>query len=146
MNAIITIRSNQLYDDNNETIELVTEGTFEPCGNGFRITYEESAITEMEGITTSILVEPSKIVVDRTGGVHYQMVFEKGNRNMCHYDTGYGTFLLSICTDTIENEITSAGGSLNIEYSLEVDNAQISDNVFYIEVKAASALAQGLAI
>ena len=133
------------FPEGSGEITLNTTGSYTHRGGARFIAYKEYDEENPKASYTSVLkVEPGKVTMMRSGSAT-RLILEQGKRHLCLYDTGYGTFLLSICTDTIENAITPDGGSLNIEYSLEVDNAQVSDNIFYIEVKAAGLLAPGLA-
>lgn len=65
-NVLLSIRGTQRYADQEpETIELVTDGTMEFTGGGWDISYEESAVTGMEGVTTTFRVEPEKVTLTR---------------------------------------------------------------------------------
>ena len=67
-NAVLSIRGRQTYADQEpEVIELVTEGTMEFRNGGWDISYEESALTGLEGVTTTFRVEPGKVLLTRTG-------------------------------------------------------------------------------
>ena len=67
-NAVLSIRGRQTYADQEpEVIELVTEGTMEFRNGGWDISYEESALTGLEGVTTTFRVEPGKGLLTRTG-------------------------------------------------------------------------------
>ena len=62
-NVVLTIRGRQLYDDQEpEVVELVTEGTLEKLEDGWNICYEESALTGLEGVKTSFLLQPGNAV------------------------------------------------------------------------------------
>ena len=45
---------------------------------GWDISYEESAMTGLEGVTTTFRVEPGKVVLSRTGTLQSKMVFQEG--------------------------------------------------------------------
>ena len=75
-NVVLTIRGRQLYEDQEpEVIELVTEGTLTQFEDGWDITYQESPLTGLEGVTTTFRVQPGKITLTRTGRLRSQMVF-----------------------------------------------------------------------
>ena len=51
--VVLSIQGKQRYEDQEpEVIELVTEGTMEFRAGGWDISYEESALTGLEGVTT----------------------------------------------------------------------------------------------
>ena len=53
MDVLISITGTQRVDGEEETIELTTAGGMEPAGEGWTLTYDESAATGMEGVTTT---------------------------------------------------------------------------------------------
>ena len=50
-----------------DTVELVTGGVLEDQGNAWFLSYEESDLTGMGGVTTTFIVEPDKVTLKRTG-------------------------------------------------------------------------------
>ena len=57
--VILSIQGRQTYEGQEpELIELVTEGTLEYRDGAWEIIYEESALTGLEGVTTTFRVEP----------------------------------------------------------------------------------------
>ena len=67
MDVLISITGTQRVDGEEETIELTTAGGMEPAGEGWTLTYDESAATGMEGVTTTIRVHPDEVLLERTG-------------------------------------------------------------------------------
>ena len=61
MDVLISITGTQLVDGERDTIELTTTGGMDPAEDGWRLTYEESAATGMEGVTTAILIKPEDV-------------------------------------------------------------------------------------
>ena len=62
--VVLAIRGSHRYEDQEpEIIELVTEGTMEFTNGGWDISYEESALTGLEGVTTTFRVEPDKVTL-----------------------------------------------------------------------------------
>ena len=56
-NVVLAIRGQQTYAGQDpEVIELVTEGTMVYRDDGWDISYEESALTGLEGVTTTFRV------------------------------------------------------------------------------------------
>ena len=61
-NAVISIRGRQYYDeDTSDSIELTTDGSFEKQGDAYLISYDETAVTGLDGTRTTILVGGLKI-------------------------------------------------------------------------------------
>ena len=66
--VLLSVTGRQTYADQEpETIELLTEGTMVFRDGGWDISYEETALTGMEGVTTTFRVEPGKVTLLRTG-------------------------------------------------------------------------------
>ncbi len=59
--AVITIRATQSAGDEEETTELVTEGTFGWQGERAFLTYQETVATGFEGDTTTLRIEGEEI-------------------------------------------------------------------------------------
>lgn len=76
--VLLSVRGRQTYGDQEpDTIELVTEGTMVFRDGGWDISYEETALTGMEGVTTTFRVEPGKVTLLRTGKLNSTMVSRK---------------------------------------------------------------------
>ena len=77
--VVLSIRGRQSYAGQEpEVIELVTEGTMEFRNGGWDISYEETALTGLEGVTTTFRVEPGRVILTRTGKLNSRMIFEEG--------------------------------------------------------------------
>ena len=80
--VVLRIRGRQCYDGQEpDVIELLTEGTMEFCTGAWDISYEETELTGMAGVTTTFRVEPGKVTLRRTGKLRSEMVFQEGIRH-----------------------------------------------------------------
>ena len=96
-NVVLAIRGTQRYEEQEpEVIELVTEGTMVFRNGGWDISYEESALTGLEGVTTTFRVEPGKVILTRTGKLNSQMVFQQGVPHESLYQMEFGTLMLTV--------------------------------------------------
>ena len=78
----LSIRGRQTYlDQEPDIIELVTEGTLTRQENCWELCYEETALTGLEGVTTTFQVYPDKVALTRTGKLHSEMVFQVSKLN-----------------------------------------------------------------
>ncbi len=138
-NVIISINSAPRYDDeqNPEKIELITDGKYYRKNGIYYIIYEESPLTGMEGITTTLKVEPTKVTLIRNGEFPSQMIFECGEKHVGLYNVAEGSLTVSINASKIRNTLTDDGGELEIAYSIEVNNSLIGENLFTARVKEA---------
>ena len=134
--VLITVRGIQVTaDEPAADMELVTEGeyTYEN-GSGF-FTYEETEITGMAGTTTRFDFTPTEAVITREGSVSSKMVFIEGKKNVFLYNTPWGSMTMGIDTHTIDSALTPNGGSIEIDYTLTFDRAEVSRNRFSVKIK-----------
>ena len=74
--VVLSILGRQSYmGQEPDEIELVTEGVLEDLGNAWVLSYEESELTGMSGVTTTFIVESDKVTLKRSGKLNSQMVF-----------------------------------------------------------------------
>ena len=117
--AVVSISSVQI-DNDDQTVEVVTPGEFHILENGFKVIYEESEISGMEGTTTSIIIEEGKLTLERKGSTETVMVFEKEGNNICLYNTPYGMLELRVKTKSLDMFVNEKGGKAVIDYELSV--------------------------
>ena len=124
MQVVLTISSTQRFgDDAPETTELVTEGTLERENGALVLSYEETELTGMAGTPTPFRIEPPVITLRRTGTLESQMVFSEGIEDRSLYDMGFGALMISVCADSIRSEMSETGGTLDVSYSIAVEQA-----------------------
>ena len=134
--VIITVSVTQCLDDQEqEDIELMTEGAYEYAGDTGSFRYEESEITGMEGTTTEFQFSPAEVVISRKGTFASRMVFVEGRKNVFLYETPYGSATLGVDTHKITNKLGEHGGELNIDYTLQLDRMMVSRNRFLVKIK-----------
>ena len=136
-NVIISIKGMQSLDGaENETVELVTEGTLIRDGDGeYTISYQESEVTGMEGTLTTFQIERGRVTLLRIGEFNSQMVFEEGRRHLSMYETPYGALSVGVNTRRMHSDLGLAGGNIEIDYAIEIDHAVAGQNLFRIQVR-----------
>ena len=133
---MLFIRGEQYFDDvDPDATELMTEGILERTAGGLRLTYQETALTGMEGTTTTFEVSGSQVILTRTGSVNPQMVFEEGRQHTSLYETPFGELSVDIQTSALRHNLTERGGLLEIKYSIAVEHTVTGRNSFKIRVK-----------
>lgn len=140
MNALpvlLTIRSEQRFEDMEpDSVELMTEGTLTSNGEGGLIlSYQESALTGLEGTTTTFEVRGPQVILSRTGSVNSQMVFEEGKQHTSLYETPFGELAIDIQTSRLRHSLTDRGGLMDLRYSISVDHSVTGRNAFKIRVR-----------
>lgn len=108
-----------------EHSEMTVEGALRDDGSRISITYHETDASGMAGASTSISFgkdDPGLITMTRTGSVKTSLVFEKGRRHTCCYQTPVMPFEVCVYTTKVENAIEK-DGTLTLFYTVELRGA-----------------------
>ncbi len=135
--VIIKIKGSQEIDHDTDIVELITEGHLYEREQKYYIVYKETEMTGFDGTTTTLKLEPQKVTMMRRGATISQLIFEKGQRHLTHYDTGLGIFNVGVTTSNLDLSFSMDGGCVAIDYDIEVNNLLTSKNRFEISVKGA---------
>lgn len=134
--VLLTICGKQYYPNQEpEVIELMTEGTLEYRDGGWDICYEESELTGMAGVTTSFRLEPGTVILERTGKLQSQMIFRLGIPHESLYQMDFGALLLMVCAQMIEATIDENGGTVDLGYSIAIENNDAGLVEYHLEVR-----------
>ena len=135
--VLLSIRGQQKYEDQEpEVIELVTEGTMEFRDGGWDIRYEESALTGLEGVTTTFRVEPDKIILKRTGKLNSQMVFQQGIPHDSLYQMEFGALMLTVEAKFLYFDIVPDGGTIDLTYAISIENTEAGLIDYHLDIRA----------
>ena len=126
--VLLFIRGEQYFDDVDPDATELTE-------KGLLLTYQETALTGMEGTTTTFEVSGPQVILRRVGSVNSQMVFEEGRQHTSLYETPYGELSVDIQTSALRHNLSERGGLLEIKYSIAVEHTVTGRNSFKIRVK-----------
>lgn len=134
--VVISMHSVHGYDTEvADTIDFCTDGHFYKEGDVSCFSYMETEVTGMEGTRTSVIVRPDEIVIDRDGLISSRMVFREGQKNSFLYSTPYGTATLGINTRKIRHEFDENGGSMEVDYVMDMEHEMVSRNRIYLKIK-----------
>ena len=134
--VMLSIRGEQYFDGiDPDATELMTEGTMTLTENGMVLAYEETALTGMEGTTTSFQIQGPQVILTRSGTVNSQMVFEDGRQHTSLYETPFGELSVDIQTSVLKHNLTERGGLMEIKYSIAVEHTVTGRNCFKIRVR-----------
>ena len=140
-NFIIRIKSRIEQRDDTESVELMTRGSLTLRGGSYYITYRETETTGYEGCVTTLKLaaDGSRVAMLRFGPANTQLLIEKGRRNLCHYETGYGSMTLGVTADEIDCALTEDGGTATFSYLLDAGTAElVSRNCLEVTVTRAN--------
>ena len=135
--VVLSIRGTQRYADQEpEVIELVTEGTMSFRDGGWDISYEESELTGMEGVTTTFRVEPDKITLTRTGNLRSEMVFQKGVPHESLYQMAFGALMITVQATFLYFDIVPDGGTIDLSYTIDIENTEAGVIDYHLDIRA----------
>ena len=135
--VVLSSRGTQRYEDQEpEVIELVTEGTMEFRDGGWDISYEESALTGLEGVTTTFRVQPDQITLTRTGKLNSQMIFRQGQSHDSLYQMEFGALMLTVEAKFMYFDIIPEGGTIDLTYGISIENTQAGLIDYHLDIRA----------
>lgn len=135
-NVVLSILGRQSYmDQEPEQLELVTEGTLEDKGNTWLLSYEESELTGMAGVTTTFIVESDKITLKRTGRLNSQMVFQEGTVHESLYEMEFGALMISVCANRVMADICHDGGMIDLIYTIELEQSASGTIDYHLDIR-----------
>ncbi|MDE5670769.1 MAG: DUF1934 domain-containing protein [Eubacterium sp.] len=127
---LLKITGSQLVDGQKDQIEITTIGTMRDDGTAYVIRYTEEQEPPMAPVQVTVRIQKdeSAVQITRTGGVESCLIVEKGKRNQCNYDTGFGNLLMGVYGRIIEMTVNADNGSFAFEYDIDVNGAVTSIN------------------
>lgn len=134
-NALISLKTVQDINGDNDVIELKTFGKFGEKNGKFYIIYEETELTGFRGSTTTIKIDNDTVTMTRRGNVNSKMVFRNGEKRLCTYDTPYGIMPVAVEPRDLRYDMSDKGGNLKIEYILDINNSQFCVNRLNLNVE-----------
>lgn len=133
----LAIRGSQRYQDQEpEVIELMTDGTMEFRNGGWDISYQETELTGMAGVTTTFRVEPGKVTLDRKGALKSQMIFQENVVHESLYQMPFGALMLSVKATSVFFDILPDGGVIDLSYNIEIENTQAGVIDYHLDIRA----------
>ena len=134
--VVISIHSLQDYDgDEDNSLEFTTDGLYSFKDGKGHISYYESEVTGLPGTRTEVSIGADEVIVDREGSITTRMVFKPGCRNNFLYSTPYGTATMGIDTRKICHNFGEHGGSMEIDYVLDMEHVAVTRNKFKLNVR-----------
>ena len=137
-NVLINIKGIQRTADNeNENVELVTEGVFYKKDAKYYLVYAESEVTGMEGTTTTVEIERDKVSIIRNGFINNQLLFIPNRKTTSYYDTQLGGFSVSVMSTDVDVDVSESGGEVRVYYKMYINDAFANETKISINIKEA---------
>ena len=135
--VMLNICGRQAYADQEpDVIELTTEGTMELRDGGWDISYVESELTGLSGVTTTFRVEPEQVILTRTGKLHSQMVFRLGQTHESLYQMEFGALMISVTALQVFFDIMPEGGCIDLSYEIVIENSASGMVDYHLDIRA----------
>ena len=137
--VMMSLQGRQTYvGQEPDVIRLDTEGTMEFRDGGWDITYEESELTGLAGVTTTFRVEPEKVTLIRTGRLTSTMVFQEGVSHDSLYRMEFGALMISVKATRLFFDILPEGGTIDLVYSIVIENTEAGEIDYHLDIRAKS--------
>ena len=132
---VLSICGRQSYmGQDPDVIELVTEGTLEKrSDDSWELSYEESELTGMAGVTTTFHIEDQKITLIRSGRLNSRMVFQEGVSHDSLYQMDFGALMLTVCANRIMAQISYQGGMIDLVYQIDIEQTSAGTIDYHME-------------
>lgn len=135
--VILSIQGRQTYvGQEPEVIRLDTEGTMSFRNGGWDITYEESELTGLAGVTTTFRVEPGKVTLMRTGKLASTMVFQEGIPHESLYRMEFGALMISVNATRVFFDLVEDGGFIDLVYNIVIENTEAGTIDYHLDIRA----------
>lgn len=132
--AIITVDSTVLNDEK-DLIEVVTPGEFYDIEGGFKVEYNETELSGMQGTKTTIIIREDSFDLIREGTTETKMEFVVNKTTTSMYKTPYGIMDIEIDTRKLSIDVNEDGGIINTIYILEIGGQPALKTSLNIEIK-----------
>lgn len=133
-NAVITVQSRVSVED--ELIEVITPGKFYITKSGYKVEYDETELSGMEGTKTTMIIKEKYFKLNRVGTTETNMEFEKNTQSLSLYKTPFGAMSVVVDTKDIEINMDDNGGTIHILYTLNVEGQQLIETDLNVIIKA----------
>lgn len=137
--VLLNVRGIQNYQEGEpEVIELTTEGTLEKQKEVWEISYEESDLTGLAGVTTAFRVGPRGVVLKRTGKLENQMIFMEGRRHESLYRIDIGALMIAVKATKVQSNVSERGGTVDIHYNIEIEDTAMGSMEYHLDINPIS--------
>lgn len=135
--VMLSIQGRQTYvGQEPDVIRLETEGTMQFRNNGWDITYEESELTGLAGVTTTFRVEPGKVTLIRTGKLTSTMVFQEGVAHDSLYRMEFGALMITVKATRVYYDLVEDGGTIDLVYNINIENTEAGVIDYHLDIRA----------
>ena len=133
--VMLSLRGQQDYAEQEpEVISLITEGVLEKKADGWSVSYQESDLTGMEGVTTTFYVQRDCVTLTRTGKLNSEMVFRLGVPHESLYKMEFGALLITVCATSIGWDVSENGGVIDLVYDIAIEQSVMGVVTYHLDI------------
>ena len=121
-----------------QDMELMTEGKFYIKDEQFYFVYEESELSGMDGTRTMLKLGDERVTMRRFGQNDSELTFEAGIRYDALYKTPYGHFDMEVVASKVNYEV-DAEGNADIELIYEISIKGLGENKTFMKINSKAA-------
>lgn len=120
--VLVSVKSVQRdTDGQDQVVELVSPGTYAERNGVYYIRYDESSVTGLEGVKTTIKIHPDSIVLLRTGAVSMRHQYILGEERETIYETPFGAIEMAVKTHELEVRANQSECQVHLGYDITVE-------------------------
>lgn len=113
------------------SIQLSTTGELVASEDSISVSYDETEITGLGTSRTTFVLSDDVVCLSRAGDVKSHLVFEHGKRYQLYSG---GNFPISVQCHSLSHNLSAAGGTIDVDYSVEVAGSTVEHNSYSIQV------------
>lgn len=135
--VLLSIRGLYTEDNENEdAIETLAPAEFYVKEDVY-YTFFEEILDDTTGVTKSRIKYSEKCFeLTRKGELSVHLLFEEGKKTLNTYQMPYGTLVVGLDTKCIEKEESEDEIRIHIDYAMEINYQQVSDNTIEVVIKS----------
>ncbi len=135
-NALLTLRSEQIYDGGTDKSKQTANGTFEKLPDGaYLIQYTEPDAEMGNSVSRIQVIGCEKIQMDRSGLYTTSFTIEQGKTHSTSYRTPFGEMELEIIGNKVTTSLSAQGGTIYLDYHIMSNNQLMNKNKLNINIK-----------
>ena len=131
--------ASELAGEIENVIEYSTEGILTADGNTVSVSYAESEDMGFDDARTTLSYDrkdPGVVTMIRTGSASAVCRFDPASpRQLCSFDTGILPIEVAMTLGSLKNRLTEDGGSILLDYTIEMRGVKTERTRFYIETE-----------
>lgn len=134
--VLVTISGLQFAAEDNDSLELITSGTYYKKNGKHYILYDE-VMEGFDGVTkNTIKVADNFMDITKKGVANVHMMFEKNKKNVTYYYTPFGSLLIGIDAKKVEIEESENEINVKVDYKLEMNYEHLADCNITMNIKS----------